>query len=99
MEVPPADDPAWKDILTGRVRHRLDFFAAKILLGWLLLKVASDPSDDVLVSSAHALQHLFAQNAALPCVQRDLAEIFGVTAPPECEGVTAQPECEKEAPE
>jgi hypothetical protein len=77
MEVPPADDPAWKDLLTGRVRYQLDFFAAKIMLGWLLLKVESDPSDKMITGSAQALHHLFAQNAQLPCVQHDLAEIFG----------------------
>jgi hypothetical protein len=82
MEVPPPDDPAWGDILTGRVRHQLDFFAAKILLGWLLLKVANDPSDEVLADSARSLQHLFTRNSELPCVQRDLAVIFGEGARP-----------------
>jgi hypothetical protein len=77
MEVPPADHPAWKGILTGQVRYQLDFFAAKILLGWLLLKVDSDPSPEMIDSSVQALHHLFAQNAQLPCVQHDLAEIFG----------------------
>jgi hypothetical protein len=81
MEVPAVDHPAWRDILTGRVRYQLDFFAAKILLGWLLLKVANDPSDDVLVESVEALHHLFAQNSGLPCVQRDLLEIFGDGSP------------------
>jgi hypothetical protein len=81
MEVPPAGDPVWADVLTGKVRYKLDFFAAKILLGWLLLKVENDPSDDVLVASAQALQHLFAQNSGLPCVQRDLVEIFGTGIP------------------
>jgi hypothetical protein len=83
MEVPPADDPAWRDILTGKVRYQLDFFAAKILLGWLLLKVENDPSDDVLTESVEALRHLFAQNSGLPCVERDLREIFGDTSEPE----------------
>jgi hypothetical protein len=77
VDVPPADDPAWRDILSGRVRYQLDFFAAKILLGWLLLKVESDPGEEVLAESARALHHLFAQNAQLPCVQHDLDEIFG----------------------
>lgn len=81
MEVPPADHPGWRGILTGEVRYQLEFFAAKILLGWLLLKVASDPSEAVLADSVQALQNLFAQNAALPCVQHDLAEIFGETGP------------------
>ncbi len=79
MEVPPAADPAWKDILTGKVRYQLDFFAAKILLGWLLLKVDSDRSDGTLAGSARELQNLFARNVQLPCVQHDLATIFGET--------------------
>jgi hypothetical protein len=80
MEVPPAEHPAWKDVLTGRVRYQLDFFAAKILLGWLLLKVDSDPSDEMIADCAQALHHLFAQNAQLPCVRHDLREIFGPAA-------------------
>jgi hypothetical protein len=83
MDVPSADDPAWKEILSGEVRYQLDFFAAKILLGWLLLKVDSDPSEEMLAGSAESLHHLFAQNAHLPCVQHDLAEIFGRPCEPE----------------
>jgi hypothetical protein len=77
MDVPPADDPVWVPILTGRVRYELDFFAAKLLLGWLLLKVENDPSPGMVASCAGALHHLFTQNAQLPCVQHDLAEILG----------------------
>lgn len=83
MEVPPATDPEWRDILTGKVRHQLDFFAAKILLGWLLLKVENDPSEEVVAESAAALHHLFAQNARLPCVQHDLGVMFGSSTGPD----------------
>ena len=76
MDVPPADDPVWRRLLTARVRYPLDFFAAKILLGWLLLKVDSDPSEQMLAECVGTLQHLFARNAELPCVQHDLAEIL-----------------------
>lgn len=91
MEVPPATDPAWRDLLTGRVRHPLDFFAAKILLGWLLLKVESDPSEAMVAESAAALHHLFAQNAQLPCVQHDLAVIFGPAADSEPRAAVPEP--------
>jgi hypothetical protein len=77
MEVPPAHDPAWRDILTGKTRYQLDFVAAKILLGWLLLKVENDSSERMLADSAEVLHNLFAQNPRLPCVQHDLREIFG----------------------
>lgn len=77
MDVPSADHPGWRAVLTREVRHDLDFFAAKILLGWLLLKVENDPTGVQLDDCARTLQHLFAQNAGLPCVQRDLALIFG----------------------
>lgn len=76
MDVPPASHPAWRALLTRQVAHDLDFLAAKILLGWLMLKVADDPSPEQLDECAGTLQHLFAQNAELPCVQHDLALVF-----------------------
>ena len=75
MDVPPADDPVWRRILTDGVRYQLDFLAAKILLGWLLLKVDSDPSEPMIADCAQTLHHLFAQNVRLPCDQHDLVEI------------------------
>lgn len=77
MDVPPAEHPAWGDVVAGKVKVRLDFFAGKILLGWLLLKVESEPSDDMIQACVLDLHHLFAQNADLPCVQHDLEQIFG----------------------
>ncbi|HET9655307.1 MAG TPA: hypothetical protein VFP72_08130 [Kineosporiaceae bacterium] len=79
MDVPPAGHPVWRQLLTAGIRYQLDFFAAKILLGWLLLKVDSDPSEEMLAECAVSLQHLFAQNAQLPCVQHDLVEILGLS--------------------
>ncbi len=76
MEVPPAGHPVWSDIVTGQAKYQLDFLAAKILLGWLMLKVKSDPSPGMVETCAQALHHLFAQNHDLPCVQHDLEQIF-----------------------
>jgi hypothetical protein len=77
VDVPPPDDPAWNDLVTGKVKHHLDFFAGKLLLGWLILKVESDPSSGMVQMCRRTLQNLFAQNAELPCVQHDLEKIFG----------------------
>lgn len=77
MDVPPLDDTAWNDLVTGRVKYRLDFFAGKIMLGWLILKVESDPSPEMVRICRATLHNLFAQNVELPCVQHDLKEIFG----------------------
>jgi hypothetical protein len=75
VDVPPVHDPVWRQVLVGGVRYQLDFFAAKILLGWLLLKVDNDPGEQMLAECVRTLHDLFAQNAHLPCVQHDLAEI------------------------
>ncbi len=77
MDVPPISNPVWHNIVAGKVKYQLDFLAAKILLGRLLLRVRSDPSPGMLEKCAHDLQNLFAQNPDLPCVQRDLERIFG----------------------
>ncbi|MEW6406401.1 MAG: hypothetical protein AB1649_31845 [Chloroflexota bacterium] len=77
MDVPAIDHPAWKDIVTGKAKYQLDFLAAKILLGWLMLKVKSDPSPSMIETCGQALHNLFAQNPDLPCVQHDLEQIFG----------------------
>jgi len=77
MDVPPPDHPAWADVVTGNQKFKLDFFAGKILLGWLILKVENEPTPSMVESSVKALHNLFAQNADLPCVQHDLAQIFG----------------------
>jgi hypothetical protein len=81
MDVPPVNHPAWNDIVTGKAKYQLDFLAAKILLGWLMLKIKSDPSPGMVETCRHALHNLFAQNADLPCVQHDLEQIFGGNAP------------------
>lgn len=77
MDLPPPDDPAWDDLIRGDARHELDFFAGKIMLGWLNLKVESDPSPEMMQICRTTLHDLFAQNLELPCVQHDLKEIFG----------------------
>jgi hypothetical protein len=99
MDVPSADHPVWRQLLTAGVRYHLDFFAAKILLGWLLLKVDSDPSEEMIVDCARTLHHLFAQNAHLPCVQHDLAEILGPAPAQQSAKPAVAPELEKEVSE
>lgn len=77
MDVPTPGHPAWAEIVRGNQKYKLDFFAGKILLGWLILKVESEPTDSMVESCVGELHNLFTQNAALPCVQHDLEQIFG----------------------
>ncbi len=77
MDVPSAESPVWNDIISGKVKYQLDFLAAKIMLGRLMLKVRNDSSLDNLAKCGRELHNLYAQNVDLPCVQRDLKRIFG----------------------
>ncbi len=77
MNVPPAENFMWNDIVTGKVKYQLEFLAAKILLGRLMLKVRNDSSPNAIAKCRQELHNLYAQNADLPCVQRDLNKIFG----------------------
>ncbi len=77
MDVPSAENLVWHDIVTGKVKYPLEFLAAKIMLGRLLLKVKNDSSPSMIAQCGQQLYNLYAQNADLPCVQRDLEKIFG----------------------
>jgi hypothetical protein len=77
MDVPPVEDEVWTNIVSGKVKYPLDFLAAKILLGRLTLKVKSNPSPSMLQKCSSDLHYLYAQNSDLPCVQRDMKQIFG----------------------
>ncbi len=74
MDVPSAEGLVWHDIVTGKVKYPLEFLAAKIMLGHLLLKVKNDSSQSMIARCSHQLYSLYAQNADLPCVQRDLKD-------------------------
>jgi hypothetical protein len=77
MDVPPVTYSGWKDVVSGKARYQLEFLAAKILLGRLMLKVKNDPSPTMMNTCVQELHNLFAQNADLPNVQNDLKQIFG----------------------
>ncbi|MBI5033894.1 MAG: hypothetical protein HZB51_25525 [Chloroflexi bacterium] len=77
MDVPSKENPVWNDIISCKVKYPLDFLAAKIMLGRLILKVRNDPSLENLAKCGRELHNLYDQNVDLPCVQRDLARIFG----------------------
>lgn len=77
MNVPPASHPIWSDIATGRVKPEFDFLPAKIIVGNIGRRLARDLSLPNLANCARELREIFAQNADLPKVQRDLLKIFG----------------------
>jgi hypothetical protein len=77
MDVPSAENVIWSNIVTGKVKYPLEFLAAKIMLGRLMLRVKNDPSEKMTAKCSQELYNLYAQNSELPCVQRDLGKIFG----------------------
>ncbi|MBI5303929.1 MAG: hypothetical protein HY868_17465 [Chloroflexi bacterium] len=77
MDVPSVQNSVWNDIVSGKVKYQLDFLAAKIMLGRLMLRVKNDSSHNMIEKCGQELHNLYAQNADLPCVQRDLTKIFG----------------------
>jgi hypothetical protein len=77
MDVPPVSHPAWKNIVSGKVRHQFEFLATNLLLGYLSLQVKRDPSPAVVQKCAQELHDIFVRNGDLTSVQRDLTKIFG----------------------
>ena len=77
VSVPPASDPVWQNIICGRVKYELEFIAAKIFLGHLMVKIQYFPSQDVIAKGAKDLREIFAKSINLPSVQRDLKKISG----------------------
>jgi hypothetical protein len=77
MDVPPVSHPAWKNIVSGKERHQFEFLATNLLLGYLALQVKRNSSPDVVRKCAQELHDIFARNADLVSVERDLIKIFG----------------------
>ena len=77
MDVPPVSHPAWKNIVSGKVRHQFEFLATNLLLGYLALQVKRDPSPEIVQKCAQEIHDIFVRNADLVSVQRDLIKIFG----------------------
>jgi len=77
MNVPPASDPRWSDIVSGKEMPDFGFLAVRILVGTIGRKLAKDQSGANLEKCTRELREFFAQNADLPPVQEDLKKIFG----------------------
>lgn len=77
MNVPPASDPRWGDLVSGKATPDFDFLAVRILIGTITRKVTKDQSAANLEKCTSELREFFAQNADLPPVQNDLKKIFG----------------------
>lgn len=77
MDVPPVSHPAWKNIVSGKDIYQFEFLATNLLLGYLSLQVKRDRSPQIAQKCAQELHDIFARNADLICVQRDLIKIFG----------------------
>jgi hypothetical protein len=77
MDVPPVSHPAWKNVVSGKVRHQFEFLATNLLLGYLALQVKRDSSPEIVQKCAQELHDIFVRNADLTSVQGDLMKVFG----------------------
>ena len=76
MEIPPISHPAWRDIVTGKVQHQFEFLGVKFYLGHLSSQIRWNSSAETIQKGIIDLHNVFARNADLPSVQRDLRKIF-----------------------
>jgi len=77
MDVPPVSHPAWKNVVSGKERHQFEFLATNLLLGYLSLQVRRNSSPEIVQKCAQELHDIFARNADLVSVERDMIKIFG----------------------
>ncbi len=77
MQVPPAEHPAWLDIITGRRRPSLSNFAARVFVGRWDIQLRREPRPELMRAAAFQLRELFVENAPCRTVQDDLKNIFG----------------------
>ena len=76
MNIPPANAPIWRDIITGKVKYNFEYLAAKLLLGTLSRTLDQDPSPANLDKCCETLRDLFVCNTDQPLVQNDLKTIM-----------------------
>ncbi len=76
MEIPPATDPIWADLISGKIRHVFKFLPAKILLGRLSQNIIFDPSPDMLRRSCEQIREVYATYSRLESVKNDLQSLL-----------------------
>ncbi|MCM2324512.1 MAG: hypothetical protein NDJ90_14735 [Oligoflexia bacterium] len=77
MNLPPATDPRWGEIITGKSKYPFDFLAAKIFVARASMDVVRDSSPTNVQQLCGELRELFSTNSRLASVKRDLQRIFG----------------------
>lgn len=77
MKIPPQSAPQWVDIVTGKRIYNLNFLAAKILLGRLVMTVKDNPSQENIEDAVELLHQLYTYNCKTPTVSQDIKTIFG----------------------
>lgn len=76
MDLPPASDPVWQKIVTGKVDYEFEYFATKLLQSSLARTLAENPSPANLRKCCDTLRDIFIRNAEQPLVQKDLQKML-----------------------
>lgn len=77
MNVPSAEDPRWRGVVTREKGHAYAFLALNLLLTGASLSLRRGPYPATLDRAIQDVRALLERNAHLASVQHDLALIFG----------------------
>ena len=75
MNIPPPTHAVWSELLTGKRKVEFEFLAARMLIVGLRMSLTSKKNPIALQEAAKKLQGVFALNATLPVVQRDIENL------------------------
>jgi hypothetical protein len=78
MQVPPASNQTWADLLTGKKAYQPVFLAARMLIVRCRMElVRAKDNPGKVAQLAAELRELYAKNAASSSANQDLTSLFG----------------------
>lgn len=76
MDLPPVSDARWHPVVLGKNRYKFEFFALNMMLTRIRLAIVNKDQRPE-IEWVTELRALLQDNADLPSVQRDVAQMFG----------------------
>ena len=76
MDIPPASNEKWYNIINGKTTYEFEFFPLKLLLAKQRLEYLTNPTPETAEKCINVLIHLFEKNKHLQAVKNDLNKIF-----------------------
>ncbi|MBN2527810.1 MAG: hypothetical protein JXR76_15580 [Deltaproteobacteria bacterium] len=77
MNIPPATNPVWKEIVTGKREVKFEFLALNICMKRFAVDLDRDGSAGRVEKCISHFRNCISANATSPKVQRDMEKMFG----------------------